>query len=173
MRTTERHARNDRIVQLRTRGLTLKEIAEEVGVSERHCNRILEERRQSNRSKTNGPTGGTDMPNATATELLDLLQETVGDFAARAGAAAGSDFGALLRLALMHRKAESSIDELRRRSEEFGAPIVTVPVDPGSKGPPPLRGGHVMTKRVRWPRAHPGKRYPSGTTIPSMIGSPK
>lgn len=136
MRTTERHARNDRIVQLRTRGLTLKEIAEEVGVSERHCNRVLEERRQSNRSKTNGPTGGTDMSNATATELLDLLQETVGDFAARAWAATGSDLGASLRLELMHRDAERSIDELRRRSEEFGAPTATVSVDPGIQRSP-------------------------------------
>jgi AraC-like DNA-binding protein len=122
MRTTARHARNDRIVQLRARDWTLKKIAEEVGLSERHCARILEERKQTDHLKTNGPAEGTGMSNATATELLDRLQETVGDLAALVWAGPTSGLRAALVLELTRLEAERSIDELRRRSEEFAVP---------------------------------------------------
>ena len=145
MSTTARHARNDRIVQLRARGLTMKQIADEVGVSERHCARILEERMRPSRSSTSLPAQATGTSSATATELLDRLQGTVGDLAETARVQAGRyNVGGVLRIEILHNMAECAIEELRRRTAQLA------PANPTEEGgSPPSRDGHVMTQCVR------------------------
>ncbi|MDP9145439.1 MAG: helix-turn-helix domain-containing protein [Actinomycetota bacterium] len=134
MRTTERHARNDRIVQLRARGLTMKQIAAEVGVSERHCARILDERKQTTLSSTSR-SEGEGPSDASATKLLDRLQTTVGDIAAIARAKAGPyGTATILRVGIMLGFAERDIEELRRRSELL-TPMDDTTITGG--GPPP------------------------------------
>jgi len=131
MRTTERHARNDHIVQLRLRGYTMKQIAAEVGVSERHCARILDERKQATRSSTS-LSEGKSLSSASTTEVLDRLQTTVGSLAATAELKAGpNDVGAIIRVGLERHFAEQDIAELRRRSEQL-APIDDVTTGGGS-----------------------------------------
>jgi AraC-like DNA-binding protein len=117
MRTTERHTRNDRVVQLRARGFTLKQIAADVGVSERHCARILAERKEATCS-SNTRLAGKGSLNASTTAVLDRLQRTVGDLAAIALAKGGPyDTGPILRVGVMRELADQDITELRRRSE--------------------------------------------------------
>jgi AraC-like DNA-binding protein len=135
VRTTARHCRNDRIVALRARGLTIRKIAEEVGVSERHCARILDERKQGARSSPSQPAQSTSPPNSTATELLDRLQGTVGDLAAIARERSDRySVGQSIRVEVMLRLAEGDIAELRRRSALF------TPVDPVAEGGSPPSG---------------------------------
>jgi hypothetical protein len=94
----------------------VKQIAQEVGVSERHCSRILDERKAT-RSNTS-PSEGEGLSNASATKLLDRLQTTMGDIAAIARAKSGPhDTGAILRVEILLGEAEQDIEELRRRSE--------------------------------------------------------
>jgi AraC-like DNA-binding protein len=126
MHTTERHARNDLIVQLRACRFTLKQIAEEVGLSERHCARILKER--TDRSTRDGAIDRKGVSNATTTELLDELQRAVGDLAALARVAPARNLGAALRLEIVHQQAAYAIDELRHRSAEILAPNGKAPI---------------------------------------------
>ncbi len=162
MSTTARHARNDRIVQLRARGLTIREIAEDAGVSERHCARILEERKQTTRSSTSRPTHGTGPSSATVTELLDRLQTTVGDLAAVArGGSLG--LGASLRVEITLNMAEQTISELRGRSDQLAPANL---ISGGEDGSPPFWAGHVMTRCVRVPKlTAPEDRYLCGTAV--------
>jgi len=117
MRTTDRHARNDRIVHLRARGLTLGKIAEQVGLSERHCARVLKERSEHRRSDSPAARRAS-YSDATGAELLDKLQEATADLAAEAREHAGR-YGVLahLRIEYALRQAEEAIAELRGRTE--------------------------------------------------------
>lgn len=118
--TTARHARNDRIVQLRNQGLKMKKIATEVGVSERHCARVLHERKQTTYSSEKGPGSSLSSSDATATELLDHLQKMVADLATIARTKAGPyDTGGVIRIEISQQMAENTIGELRRRSQQL------------------------------------------------------
>jgi AraC-like DNA-binding protein len=134
--TPGRHARNDRVVQLRARGFTLKQIAADVGVTERHCARILDERKESICS-SDSRFGGKGSSNASTAALLDGLQRTVGDLAAIALAKASPyDTGPTLRVELMRGLAERDITELRRRSELL-TPMDEATITQTGAGSPP------------------------------------
>jgi hypothetical protein len=135
MRTTDRHARNDRIVYLRLQGWTITKIAAECGMSERHCARILEERKQTGWSGPGSPVvDGADLSSASASELLDALEARVGDLArmAREQPAQQQSLGRALRLEVTVKMAERKIAELRRRTDQL-APADPVP----EQGSPP------------------------------------
>jgi orotate phosphoribosyltransferase-like protein len=120
MRTTERQARNDRIVQLRSRGLTVRKVAQEVGVSERHCARVLKERSEHRHSRTNSDAQGSSTSSASAVELLDRLQEAMADLASLAHQHAGRyDLTGAFQIEFMVRRADNAIAELRRRGEQL------------------------------------------------------
>src|SRR4051794_14283583 len=109
MRTTDRHARNDRIVYLRLQGWTITKIAAECGMSERQCARILEERKQTGWSGPGSPVvDGADLSSASASELLDALEARVGDLArmAREQPAQQQSLGRALRLEVTVKMAE-------------------------------------------------------------------
>jgi hypothetical protein len=139
MRTTERHARNDRIVQLRARGHTLRQIAEEVGVSERHCARVLNERREHRRSESPAAPRRASYSDATVVQLLDKVQEATADLAAEARGQAGR-YGLLanLRIESALGEAEHAIAELRGRTEEF-SPAGGASATTAGEGGAPLR----------------------------------
>ena len=84
-------------------------------------------------TRTTGQPGrGSGRSKATATELLDRVQETMGDLASIARASYGPYDLSVLRVEMMLVFAEQNIAELRARSDELG------PVSPtDEEGSPP------------------------------------
>ena len=132
MSTTARHARNDRIVQLRARGITYKGIGEEVGLTERQVARIMNERKQPCMLDTSDPDPASrTRSNATATKLLDDLQELVGDIRSTARSRFEPNDLGIIRFEVQCNMAEQVIAELR------GAPHGLAPADSAAEGRPP------------------------------------
>jgi hypothetical protein len=120
------------------RGLTPKQIRQEVGVSERQCARILEERKLTDRFSRKLPAvARKGVSIASTTELLDELQKGIGDLAALARRAPTFDLGLALRLEVVNLKMEYVIDELRHRSAEFAAPTRRTSIAHADQGSPP------------------------------------
>jgi AraC-like DNA-binding protein len=121
--TTIRHTRNDRVVRLRNQGHTVKQIAEEAGLTERHVYRILRERGVSTvDNPLVGHVAAKDDA-ASPVELLDALEQNLlkiscsADELVRYVGGGALSQGLTVRLARMH--AESILDELRARAVEF------------------------------------------------------
>lgn len=128
MDTTARSLRNDQIVALRSRGKPVAEIARQVGLTERHCRRVLNERRaaRSKRevrtSEKSTRTSGGTLAQASSTELLDTVQKQLGKLASMATQLTSRYDGlGPVRIEITARIGEDAIAELRRRGAEFDA----------------------------------------------------
>jgi len=152
MHTTARHLRNDRIVELRSKGWKIADIARKVGITERHCGRVLRERRQPRGSSSEAPGGGTgtDPSDAPSTELLDQLQSSLEGLSA-AVLAGSPGIGTVLRTELVRAQGQRALDELRRRGERFTSAARERPNDRGERSTVTARpsrpdmSGHEMS----------------------------
>lgn len=121
MSTTDRHARNDRILALRARGLTQREIAARVGLTERQVRRVLSERsraRVPSRAETRSSSASAEPTSA----LIDELEEVVGELAAMATAYAGpGSRHAAIEATRSRVRADAAIAGLRARAPELAA----------------------------------------------------
>lgn len=122
MSVTDLHARNDRILRLRARGLTQPQIASAVGLTDRQVRRILREREQARFNV--GPSSDTirapDAADVPATALVDQLEDVVAALARKVAAYAGPrDRAATVAVARLRLDADAAIAELRARATEF------------------------------------------------------
>src|SRR4051794_36426414 len=86
--TSERQARNDRIMRLRSRGVSVRAIASEVGLSDRQCSRLIAERSVPLYGALSSEDGvAAAVQRAPSQALLDQIESAIGILAGCANGA--------------------------------------------------------------------------------------